>query len=100
MLFASKNFIFNELFTHKGLQKLDTDFLETLYFNNNELYNKLISFRTQSDPSIVDTSNFIIELSKFLEFYIIDLFEISDEYNKTGIHVQDNITVFFFKNRY
>lgn len=97
-MFCRKPFVFKELFFSEGLRKLDKDFLKELEENDLELFYLLNKYRNAEN--FENQSDFLINLSIFLEKYLIEIFDISEAFRANSIKSLDNQLIFRFKNYY
>lgn len=73
------HFSFPELFHAEGLKRLDDIFLAQLSEVNTELYQTLLRYREEPHAfSAIETSDFLIACSLFLQDFLADLFQIEE----------------------
>ena len=74
------NLSFEDLYTHEGLQKLDTAFINHLKNNEEDLHNRLVTARLNPNSlSEKEFSNLCTELAPIVEEVITKLFNIDEE---------------------
>ena len=74
--YLQSKFTFDELFSYKGLQKLDDDFIRFLGLKYPQMKNKIIKYRNNKLDE--NTSLFLMDLAKTLEKYLAYIFDIED----------------------
>ncbi len=71
---------FQDLLSARGLQQLDTEFLEYLHNTDHGLHHHLIEYRANAlDLSAPQVSELLIALAKHIENFIAQLFDINNE---------------------
>ena len=71
------NIVFDDLYNNDGLNKLDTAFIQKLYYQNNELYITLQQARSSSTG--FDASTLMITLAPYVNQFIAELFQINED---------------------
>ena len=95
-----KGFIFSELFTVDGLNKLDSAFLTLLKTTDESLYIKLINYRRGDSLSPQKRSELLIECGSCLEIFIADLFFIKKAVRQLQVITLKESPIFTFKKFY
>lgn len=93
-----KEFLFQELFTHSGLKKLDQAFLNYLGYRNPESRKKLLLYRQgKHKASYEETSELLISCSIILESFVSKFLNI--EKHTSALQKKDLLynPIFFFK---
>src|SRR6266850_3796092 len=72
-------FVFEDLYRHEGLARLDQVFLSRLALVDPGVHQRLIDARTPKPLSPTDASELIIEIAPYVEDFIGELFGIAKE---------------------
>ncbi len=92
------NLKFTDLYNLDGLAKIDAEFVGSLKSSNLDLYNRLVTVR--SNPTSFpdkDSSNLIIEIAPYLEDFIASLFKIEADFYKLRAKHQDLANIYSCK---
>lgn len=91
---------YDELFTSRGLQKLDADFWQFVQNQAPEWASQLSHYRGGKEWSPVGISEFILAVAPLLEAYLARLFHIEDSIQALQAKILKEQTVFSFKKYY
>lgn len=96
-----KGFTFDELFHAEGLKKLDVCFLEKLKQINHLIHENLLAYRQQTHTlSPLEVSELLIDCARYLEDFLIDLFQIEEAAAVAQLKTLSNNPISIFKKYY
>jgi len=97
----NNGFTFSQLYKEDRLQELDAQFLADLHRQEPGLYDRLLTWRTDSnDFTPLQTSELLLACAPYLERFIAGLFGIRKEVEQQRVQTAAHDPVFMFKKQF